>query len=466
MSVKIKYNNKTTNVPAGKTATLACVNKTMVSNVEVTVPSGMIVPSGTEDITANGTHDVRSKASVKVQVPIPKGYIKPTGTKSINTLGETDVTEYAKVNVSLPEGYVKPEEEIEITQNGTYNTVNVKKAIVNLTLDPYDAFWDTYQNNGQRTDYSCAFAGKGWNNKTFKPKYDIVPTSASRIFSHTGIQDLKQALENAKIKFDFSKTTSCSYFADDNASVQRLPVIDTSSLKSLQYFLFSCPNLEYVEKIILKQDGTQTFTSLYSFGSCSKLRDIIFEGTIGTNNFNLSSPELSKNSIISVVNALSGTTSGLTATLSLQAVNTAFCPENMFKLKKGYNTSGSSVTNTICVATSTPGVVCGYAEVQPNTEYIMKRNINGKEYRYFFYDEWPFDTNDVYSTGGAYVDKNYKYASFTTGANTKYVVIRAAEGLTEAEEASFTFIFGKPGSDSTDWKNLRQTKPNWTISLV
>ncbi len=189
----------------------------------------------------------------------------------------------------------------------------------------YDAFWDSYQSNGNRQDYSCAFSGNAWTEETFKPKYDIVPTSASRIFSHTGIKDLKKALEDANIVFDFSKVTTCSYFSNENTKIERIPTIDTTSLKGMGYFLHGCRNLEYVEKIILKNDGSQEFTSSYSFGTCPKLKEIRFEGVIGTPNFNISTAKgLSKESIISVINALSTNTSGIAVTLSLEAVNKAF----------------------------------------------------------------------------------------------------------------------------------------------
>ena len=38
----------------------------------------------------------------------------------------------------------------------------------------YDRFWDEYQKNGTRTNYYYAFAGSGWNTKTYAPKYPII----------------------------------------------------------------------------------------------------------------------------------------------------------------------------------------------------------------------------------------------------------------------------------------------------
>lgn len=58
-----------------------------------------ITPTGTVNITTNGTHDVTNYASANVN--IPASGITPTGTLEITTNGIHDVTEYANVNVNV-----------------------------------------------------------------------------------------------------------------------------------------------------------------------------------------------------------------------------------------------------------------------------------------------------------------------------------------------------------------------------
>ena len=43
----------------------------------------------------------------------------------------------------------------------------------------YDAFWDRYQDYGDRRDYTMLFAGAGWTPETFKPKYKIIAGNGS-----------------------------------------------------------------------------------------------------------------------------------------------------------------------------------------------------------------------------------------------------------------------------------------------
>lgn len=88
-----------------------------------TAGGGGITPTGTKQITENGTHDVTNYASAEVNVPIPEGYIIPSGAKEVTANGEHDVTEYASVIVAVPER-VPVVEPLNVTENGTYTALD------------------------------------------------------------------------------------------------------------------------------------------------------------------------------------------------------------------------------------------------------------------------------------------------------------------------------------------------------
>jgi len=107
------------------------------------ISGGGITPTGTKQITENGTYDVTSFASAEVSVP--QSGITPTGTKqiSITSNGTTteDVTAYAnaEVVVNVPTGITPTgTKQVSVTQNGTttedvtnYASVEINASVVN-----------------------------------------------------------------------------------------------------------------------------------------------------------------------------------------------------------------------------------------------------------------------------------------------------------------------------------------------
>lgn len=174
--------------------------------------------------------------------------------------------------------------------------------------DEYDAFWDTFQSKGTRVNYQNGFSGSGWNNTTFRPKYDIKPTNnASSMFQQTKVKDLTNLLKNCGVTLDTSKATSLLslfYFATD---ITNIPVIDatgTTASSALTTAFNNCSKLKTIEKLILKDDGSQSFDN--TFGVCSALENIVIEGKIGQNGFKVSgSTKLTKNSLLEILKALS-----------------------------------------------------------------------------------------------------------------------------------------------------------------
>ena len=213
----------------------------------------------------------------------------------------------------------------------------------------YDAFWDNYQENGERDNYQYAFAGRGWNSDIFKPKYDICPTTLNTgfyYFAHKekieNAVDFVEIFDNRGLIFD---TSNCTNFMSGFmwARIKRLGVIDVRKDTQKLSNTFSYGQIQTIERLIVNEN---TQYSNNTFQNQATLQNITFEGVIGTNNLNLQwSKKLSKASIENVISCLSATTSGLTVTFSKTAVNTAF------ETGEGYADGSDSAAWSALIAT-------------------------------------------------------------------------------------------------------------------
>lgn len=185
----------------------------------------------------------------------------------------------------------------------------------------YDRFWDLYQDYGNRTSYQFGFAS-GWKADLIWPKYDMHIDSAYMMFMYSpeGI-DLAQRAEECGIVIDFSRCTNFQY-AFTYCGLRRLGVIDTRSCAAFNHFAIGSGYLTTIDEIILKEDGSQKIEVPDAFFPPA-LQHIVITGKIGST-VSCISGNLTKASIISVVNALLETASGKTLTLSRYAVNLAF----------------------------------------------------------------------------------------------------------------------------------------------
>ena len=209
-----------------------------------------------------------------------------------------------------------------------------------------DAFWESAQKTSAgalRTDYSYAFAGAMWNDETYLPKYNIAPSNCSNMFFHNyEIHSPFKCSEypNAPITIDTSSSTSFDRFIYD-CVVKAVPTINTTAATRLSSAFSYAVGLETIDKLILKSDGSQTFSSV--FQGTTTLENIVIEGTIGQNGFDVSPcTKLTHDSLLSIINALkdySGTTTPKTVTLGATNLAKLTDAEKATATEKGWTLS-------------------------------------------------------------------------------------------------------------------------------
>lgn len=164
----------------------------------------------------------------------------------------------------------------------------------------YDAFWNAYQSNGTRTHYHSAFAGVGWTQTNFKPKYTVRPSEARNMFlQNTAITDL-----TLTGKLDFSQVTRISDFIAWS-SVTKVPAINLSKVDQSPSAFENASKLVTVENLILPSTPFPVSISAM-FYHCDALENITITGTIQNTGFDLHwSTKLTIDSLTSILTALS-----------------------------------------------------------------------------------------------------------------------------------------------------------------
>lgn len=161
-----------------------------------------------------------------------------------------------------------------------------------------ELWWDVHTYNNERNGYLYGFAYADFTPLGgFNPPYQIkVKGTGSHTFhSCRGIGVLR-----AK-DIDFSECTDFTYMCD-RAGITEIELIDTRASNALNG-LFNQNNYTVtVHKLILKEDGSQTF-SKGAFESAYKMNNITFEGAIGADIWFTYSP-LNLKSLQSVIKAL------------------------------------------------------------------------------------------------------------------------------------------------------------------
>lgn len=183
----------------------------------------------------------------------------------------------------------------------------------------YDAFWDAFQASDRET-YIRMF--NEWKPSIFYPKYDIIPQGdCEKMFYNWKVAeasklDLRARLRECGVTLDLSHATRFANLFGYGAFTV-LPTVDLSGFQneSEEYStgMFRCCRLLYrIEKLIVNPWVWYT----NAFEQCYELQDLTVEGEIG-NSIDLHwSMGLTRKSVVSVIEALSGSVKNKTLTLA------------------------------------------------------------------------------------------------------------------------------------------------------
>ena len=186
-----------------------------------------------------------------------------------------------------------------------------------------NVIWDYLTNYGEKANYSGAFSS--WGMEYFHPNRKITPTSAnSGSSTFNGCKKLKK-LEAAYLDFSQKKRGTSAqegyYYTFYNCNeIEEIEDIGMQADYGYSNTFNNCPKLHTIAKI--RADENTIFTNTFAYAYA--LTNIEFEGVIGKAISLQHSTKISKASIISLINALSTNTSGISATFSKTAVNKAF----------------------------------------------------------------------------------------------------------------------------------------------
>lgn len=188
----------------------------------------------------------------------------------------------------------------------------------------YDAFWDDVFSNID--NFAWRFAGYAWSDYTFDPDRDIILTyrGANYMFAHNRITDLESILKRKNLVFDTTKTARLDYlfyYCRDLVCVPEI-VVGDDCVMAMQMFA-DCTSLHTIRKLVFQNKQATNIKEM--FYNCQALVNLTIGGTIAVTGLDLHwSTLLSRDSITSVINALSDTTTGMTITFSQAAVDAAF----------------------------------------------------------------------------------------------------------------------------------------------
>ncbi len=173
-----------------------------------------------------------------------KSALTAIGDKLRSLLGVTDKYSLSEMPSAIENVYGKGRSD----GNVDGQAFGYSKGVEQGKLDEYNRFWDEYQQNGNRYQYSYSFAGPAWNDETLNPKYELKsPTSSAAInlnyafYYNTGITRTPHIVSTANVTWSGTftqakniKTLNISGVIGSNFDVRHLTQLEKSSFTTVR----------------------------------------------------------------------------------------------------------------------------------------------------------------------------------------------------------------------------------------
>jgi hypothetical protein len=137
---------------------------------------------------------------------------------------------------------------------------------------------------------------------------------------------LKEICDRQSVALDFSGATSLLRTFQSAATLTRIGVVDASRAVDFRNVFNMCRALQSIELLVMSETTGAQYNAATVFNNCTALTDLTVDGVLW---FSLSFQwcPLSRDSIESVMAALSDTVTGQTATFNKAAVEAVFTTE-------------------------------------------------------------------------------------------------------------------------------------------
>jgi hypothetical protein len=182
------------------------------------------------------------------------------------------------------------------------------------------AMWNAFTVNGGRATYSYAFAYGNYAGLTI-PRGLCKPTTAmgNLFYAYQGVE-LPKGVDCSTFNVEAEYTT---YYLNLFGYANKLKYIYDMGIPALKSYAGCyrfCSALETIE-IIRSNEGTEFDGN--SFNGCSALAHVTFHGTVAKNLDIHWSTKLSRESILSLLQVLKASVTGVTITLPAKCIDTA-----------------------------------------------------------------------------------------------------------------------------------------------